>query len=149
MFTLGSPSITELMGNEPEKPNMTTIRSESLSSDSFFTSGAASQTFAGSSSFTSTPSHSNISESSGSCSGSSRQARHLSDDSKINRPFVPPVELDQIPSPDSRATTYSKVRAQRNLFMKKRQDLLEKTLRQMQIASQENNEQNQKKEGEE
>lgn len=61
---------------------------------------------------------------------------------KVNRPFVPPISRQ---SSDSQTSTYSRVISQRNLFMKTREDVLENTLRHMQIISQDNYKKNHKK----
>lgn len=158
LFALGSPNTSDFISNGPRIAKKTSTRNESSSSNLFFSTGAASQirnnsdsssnTFSGSASFDRTPSSSSSPGSSvfqnsfaGSSGGSEsfvvQQSRRLSTDDKVNRQFVPPSKR-QHHTQDNQATTYSKVNSQRNLFMKARTDLLESTLRHMQIVSQEN-----------
>ncbi|CAO1398251.1 unnamed protein product [Diamesa serratosioi] len=165
LFALGSPNTTELLGSQPKTARMSTSSSPSLSSSSFFSSGAASQTISpgtsseyssntGSISFGSTPNRSRTPGSSvfrnfgrtlpespltDSQQTKTQQQRRFSNEEKVNRPFIPPNTRKLPPlNPISQSNNLSEENSQRNIFMKTRQDLLENTLRHMQIVSQSN-----------
>lgn len=170
MFLLGSPNTSELLASQPDRAKIATSSSESVSSNSFFSSGAASQTMSlenssgygsktstSSTSFDSIPNRSNTRGSSAirnSFGSSSRESqisdsqqiksqlpRRFSNEEKVNRPFIPPSRTQ---TPTSQAISFSQVNSNRNIFMKTRQDLLENTLRHMQIVSQSNQQNNRK-----
>lgn len=156
----GFQNTSECIASKPERAKLPTSSNECLSKDPFFSSGAASQLLSSGSSsgissknsFGSTPSSScnsgsslfrnsfGSSASSNQLSDSQQKNTHsnsMSNDNKVNRPFVPPVS-SKFQTQDSQTTTYSRVNSQRNLFMKTRQDVVENTLRHMQIVSQDN-----------
>ncbi|CAO1407443.1 unnamed protein product [Diamesa hyperborea] len=161
LFT-GSQNTSEFIPNESERAKSTTSSNESSTKSPFFSSGAASQSLSSDSdnsghssknSFDCTPSRASSvfrnsfgSSSSGNQSSNSQQKNTLSSSmssiDKVNRPFVPPISRQ---SSDSQTSTYSRVISQRNLFMKTREDVLENTLRHMQIISQDNYKKNHKK----